>query len=322
MTVLPHKRPARRSTTGRRLPRRTHRYFRPPTPPTADWIPGRYDGPCDTAGRRDEARFLASGGPTVAPIFRANPGACMILLYHAQALDIPVAVALQNLHWSDTGGAGGMTAQLMAGLLKRAGYRYKATVETNQRVQMTFWAPDGKRLGVCSWTMADAIAAGVAGHPLWQAYPADSLWARCLMRGARRFAADVGTGLAYTGRELVERATNTDPDPVPVSVDVQEYLDEAATTGTTSADIKTDILPRARRAKLLAAPAGAGLTLGEALAQMYGTARAREADQADQTPTGDPTRDVRPAGTGELECGCDAATLARTGAHERRCRHA
>jgi hypothetical protein len=305
-----------------RLPRRPDRRFRAPVDMPADWVPGRYDGPTDLAGRRNEARFLASGGTAVAPIFRRNPGACMILLYNAQALDIPVAVALKNLHWSDALGAGGMTAQLMAGLLKRAGYRVKTTTETSQRVDMTFWGPDGKRLGTCHWTMADAIAAGVAGHHLWQAFPQDSLWARCLMRGARRYASEVGTGMSYTGRELAEMATPAEPAAEPVSTEVQEYLDEAATTGTTAVDIKTDILARARRAKLLREPAGNGRTLGEALAEMYGAARAREADQADRSPVPDPTTDLRPAGTGELECGCSAAQLAATGEHAPGCPHA
>lgn len=321
MTALkPRQRPRTDRTT--RLPRRTHRYFRPAATAAADWAPGTYDGPTDPDRRHDEARFIATGGPTVAPMFRRNPGACLTLLYEAQALDIPVAIALKNLYWDATLGKGGMTAHLMAGLLKRHGYRFKATTETSERVEMTFWGPNGKRLGTTRWTMADAIAAGVAGHHLWQAFPEDSLWARCLMRGARRFASDVGTGLAYTHRELAEMGASAEPAAEPVSAEVQEYLDEAATEGTTAAHIKDDIARRARKAKLLAEPAGAGLTLGEALTQMYGAARAREADRVDQVDVPDPATDTRPAGTGALECGCDAAEVADTGAHRGECRRA
>lgn len=318
--LKPHRRradPARRP----RLPRRTGTY-RPATPPAADWTPGTYDGPTDETGRREEARFLATGGTAIAPMFRRNPGACLILLYKAQSLDVPVAVALENLHWSDALGRGAMTAQLMAGLLKRAGYRFKVTTETSERVEMTFWGPNGKRLGATRWTMVDAIAAGVAGHHLWQAFPQDSLWARCLMRGARRYAQDVGTGLAYTHRELAEMDAGAEPAAEPVSAEVQEYLDEAATEGTTADNIKNDIARRARKAKLLDEPAGDGLTLGQALAQMYGAARAREADRVDQVDQVDPDRDVRPAGAGDLECGCTAAELAATGEHRPGCRHA
>jgi hypothetical protein len=303
----------------RRLPRRQPR---PATPHQADWTPGTYDGPTDEAGRRESARFLASGGGAIAPLFRRNPGACLVLLYKAQALNVPVGVALENLHWNDALGKGAMTAQLMAGLLKRAGYRIKVTTETSERVEMTFWGPDGKRLGATRWTMADAIAAGVAGHHLWQAFPEDSLWARCLMRGARRFAQEVGTGLAYTHRELAEMGAGAEPVAEPVSSEVQEYLDEAATTGTTAANIKDDITRRARKAKLLGEPAGDGITLGEALGQMYAAARAREVDQVDQVDASEPDRDSRPAGTGELECGCDAEQVAASGEHARGCRRA
>lgn len=322
MTVL---KPRRRTSASRspRLPRRTHRYFRgDATPALADWTPGTYDGPTDSAGRRDEARFIASAGGTIAPLFRRNPGACMMLLYRAQSLDIPVAVAVENLHWDDRLGKGAMSAQLMAGLLKRAGYRFKVTTSTNERVEMTFWGPDGKRLGTARWTMADAIAAGVAGHHLWQAFPEDSLWARCLMRGARRYAQEIGTGLAYTHRELTEMAAGAEPAAEPVSIEVQEYLDEAATEGTTAAQIKDDITRRARKAKLLGEPAGDGITLGEALAQMYGAARAREADRVDLADVDQPEADTRPAGTGDLECGCAAAEVATTGEHRRGCTRA
>lgn len=323
MTALKPRRRTTRVDRPPRLPRRTHRYFRgDATPATADWTPGTYDGPTDPAGRREEARFIASAGGTIAPLFRRNPGACMMLLYRAQSLDIPVAVAIENLHWDDRLGKGAMSAQLMAGLLKRAGYRFKVTTSTNERVEMTFWGPDGKRLGTARWTMADAIAAGVAGHHLWQAFPEDSLWARCLMRGARRYAQDVGTGLAYTHRELAEMAAGAEPVAEPVSAEVQEYLDEAATEGTTADNIKDDIARRARKAKLLGEPAGAGVTLGEALAQMYGAARAREADRVDLVDQPEPDRDVRPAGTGKLECGCNAAQVVAEGQHARRCRRA
>jgi hypothetical protein len=319
VSVLVSRRTPRLTRKGPRLPRREPRAA---TPARADWIPGEYDGPIDHARRREEARYLATGGGTIAPMFRRNPGACLVLLYKAQALNIPVGIAVENLHWNEAIGKGAMTAQLMAGLLKRAGYRFKVTTETNQRVEMTFWNPQGKRLGTSRWTMADAIAAGIAGHHLWQAFPEDSLWARCLMRGARRFAQDIGTGLAYTGRELAEMSAEAEPVAEPVTAEVQEYLDEAATTGTTAENIKADILVRARRAKLLSEPAGAGRTLGEALAEMYGAARAREADQVDRLPAVEPDTDERPAGTGELECGCNAAMFVETGDHESRCRRA
>jgi hypothetical protein len=285
-------------------------------------VPGTYDGPLDDDARNEKARYLASGGRTIAPIYRRNPGACLILIHKAQALNIPIAEALDNIHWNDGLGKGSMTSQLAARLLKRAGYRFKIVTETTERVELDFWGPDGKKLGRVRWTIAEAIAAGIAGRDTWQTYPTDMLWARCLMRGVRRFAQEIGVGMAYTGEELADMAAPADPAYDPVDADVQEYVDEAATAGTTAADIKNDITRRARKAKLLGQHAGGGRTLGEVLTEMYGMARSREADELARQPKAEPEGDARPAGTGALECGCDAAELAATGDHRRGCTRA
>lgn len=320
MTAIPRTR--RKPVAPTRRPRLPHRPIRSRAAGRNDYVPGTYDGPLDDDARNEKARFLATGGPTVPPMYRRNPGACLVLIHKAQALNIPIADAFDGIYWNDGLGKGAMTSQLAAWLLKRAGYRFKTVTETSERVEIDFWGPDGRKLGRVRWTIAEAIAAGIASRYMWQVYPSDMLWARALMRGVRRFAQELGPGLAYTQEELGDMTGPADAAAEPVDADVQEYVDEAATTGTTAADIKNDITARARKAKLLSQHAGGGRTLGEVLTEMYGVARAREADQLARQPQAEPEGDARPAGTGALECGCDAAELAATGDHQRGCTRA
>jgi hypothetical protein len=130
----------RRTDTGRRRPRLPNAYVRP----EPAWRIGHYDGPTDPAGRREEARYLAAG--IVPPIYRRNPGACHSLLLKAQALDVPEATAVENVHWNTAIGKGSISAQLMAALLRRHHYDFKVTEESTDRVAMTFYRiTDGRR---------------------------------------------------------------------------------------------------------------------------------------------------------------------------------
>jgi hypothetical protein len=294
--------------TGRRarLPRDLAR-------PERGWLPGHYDGPTNIRDRRAEARLWAAG--LVPAIYQGNPGGCYSLLYRAQALDIPVAEAFDNLYWNPTAGKGSVSAQLMAGLLRRAGYDYTTTTETTERVEMVFYKTTTgrrRRLGKVTWTIMEAVVAGLEWRELWQHYPADMLWARCLMRGARRYASEVATGLAYTREELTDM-TAVEADPAAVSPDVQRLLEEATTAGTTAAQIKDDIARRARRAGLLEHDTGDGRPLGLVLGTLYGQVRAREVDEATGQVDEQPAAAQRLAGDGPLECGCPAQLVLRSG---------
>jgi hypothetical protein len=130
------------------------------------------------------------------------------------------------------------------------------------------------------------------------------LWARCLMRGARRYAQHVGTGLAYTPEELDDMA-----DPAAgseVAAAVQEILDSATTAGITSDQIRNDLVRQARAKKLLGHDVGDGTTLGYVLGLLWGQARAREADARAATP---------PAPFADKSCGCPVDVVLATGRH-------
>lgn len=285
------------------------------TRPEPAWRVGHYDGPTDPAGRREEARYLATG--IVPPLYRGNPGACHSLLLKAQALDIPASTALENIHWNTAIGKGACSAQLMAALLRRHGYQFKVTEESADRVTMTFLRiADGRRrrLGTVEWTILEAVGAGLTWRELWRHYPTDMLWARCLMRGARRFASEVGTGLAYTVEEIVDMAPATTGE---VADAVQEILEAATTDGITADQIRGDLVKLAKAKKLLDYDTGDGTTLGYVLGMLWGEARAREVDRLAATrPAPEPERpENQPAGTGRLSCGCPADRVMGEGLH-------
>jgi hypothetical protein len=224
---------------------------------------------------------------------------------------------LDNLHWNLAIGKGSISAQLMAGLLRRHGYDFKVTTETDQRVAMTFHKlVDGKRrkLGDVTWTILEAIGAGLTWRDLWRHYPTDMLWARCLMRGARRYASEVGTGLAYTREELDDMSGPADGGEV--SAAVQEILEQATTEGTTADQIRNDLVKLAKAKKLLDCDTGDGQTLGYVLGMLWGEARARQADQRTATEVKPAEPETEPAGEGTLKtCGCPAADVLATGQH-------
>lgn len=301
----------------RRLPAYLRRHTRPDldrTPARPDepaWRVGHYDGPTSEDGRIKWARYLATG--ILPPLYRHNPGACLSLIMKAQALDIPVATAMENVYWNQATGKGGISAQLMASLLHRHGFDFKVTEHTDKRVAMTFYenvAGRRRRIGEVEWTILEAIAAGIAFRDTWQQYPTDMLWARCLMRGARRHASKVGTGLAYTPEEVADMSDPADGSELHTAV--ADLLARATAPGITSDEIRNTLVREARSRKLLELDTGNGQTLGHVLGLLWGEARAAEADQR----TRDLVPDHVPDEVDVLPCGCDAAVLLATGDHQ------
>lgn len=289
------------------------------TPQHAEpWRVGHYDGPTDVDKQIEHAKFLATG--IVQPVYWHNPGACLSLLMAAQALDIPRHTALQNLWWNPAVGLGAMKAQLMASLLtERHNFEFKIVEESDQRVAMTFHrVVDGRRrkLGDVEWTILEAVAACLTWREQWQRHPKDMLWARCLMRGARRFASSVGTGLAYTRDELDDMSAAEEGGEVALAV--KAILAEAAADTTPSDRIRGELLKAATKQGLIGADTGGGEPLGRVLGLLWGQARAREVDAAQTVRPGltvGPPAEAEPAGTGTLPCGCPAREFLRRGRH-------
>lgn len=291
---------------------REHTTASRPVPP---WRIGHYDGPTDPREQIEHAKFMAFG--LVPPLYYGNPGRCLSLIMKAQSLDVARATALEGVYWNLAIGKGAITSQLMAGLLKRHGYQFTVTAENDQRVAMTFHRyVSGRRrkLGDVEWTILEAIGAGLTWRHTWQHHPQDMLWARCLMRGARRHAQEVGTGLAYTEEEVADMSAPVEGSEVHTAV--TELLTKAADPAVTADEIRNALVPAAKKMKLLDADAGDGRPLGHALGMLWGEARAREgAERTAAAAAAELLPPAQPAGQGLLPCQCPSRQVLHEGQH-------
>jgi len=104
-----------------------------------------------------------------------------------------------------------LSANTMAAIMKRAGYKLKTRFDGEQSCAITVIDPDGEELGVSSFSMDDARRAGLGGEN-WKKFPRNMLFARAVSNAARWFAPEVLTG-AITPEELGE---NEEPPVVEV----------------------------------------------------------------------------------------------------------
>ena len=94
-------------------------------------------------------------------------------------------------------------ANLMAAAVKsHPRYDYRVTVNTDVAVEICFYQ-EGKSIGVSTFTMDDAKAAGLQGKDNWRKFPRNMLFARAISNGVRWYCPDVFSGAAvYTPDEI------------------------------------------------------------------------------------------------------------------------
>lgn len=280
-----------------------------------------YDGPRDLDGQLRLADFLAKAKTAVPTMYRDEPGDVLAGIYTAIALNIPVTSALHHLFYGGNGRAG-MSAALMQGLILRAGHT--VVIDVNDlRAEGILTRGDGRPDGTASWTMAEAAAARLTLNDVWLQFPTDCLYARCLARLARRFAADVVLGFGYVAEELTN-GTDDDQAPAgtvqqerPVAPQVIELL-----AGLDDLDYKATVkvMEAAKRQGLdreyAGEWAGVPLTVMQVLVNHATAVRPTDTALVGYTAAfGVEKVTEAPAGEGVLDCGCLAATVQSTGSH-------
>lgn len=315
-----------------------------------------YDGPTSSAEMTEECRELAEARAAIQGPYQRRPGDVRTLLWRARALDIPVGVAIDHIYINMQGKAG-LSAQLIAGLLRRAGIDWTCT-KTPDAVQFAFfeevWFTTAagkivkrkKRLGTVGFELLEAQAAGIAGTRHWQKWPIQCMWARAMARAGRELFSDVTLGFAYTPEELHDgTAAEAGPTAGDEQIDplVVEFIEQARSEDATPDLIKSDIMVRARKARpkgqLLKEHAGGGRTLIDVLNEIWLLKVAHDEDQqtalvADQAmaaagitvPPAPAAVDAdawktAPIGKGFLPCSCPNAVLI-SGIHPRTCTRA
>ena len=172
----------------------------------------------------------------------ATPEAAFIIIVAGRELGLTAMQSLRSLHVID--GKPVMSADLMLALTKRSpeclyfrlvqSTNEVATYETHRRGE-----PEPTRL---SFSMADAIAAGLAGKDPWKKFPAAMLRARCIAALTRAVYPDVMLGVYETDELASGNAQqSTQPAVTYVGPAAFEAAMAEATTVTELADVARGI---------------------------------------------------------------------------------
>lgn len=160
----------------------------------------QYDGPADFDDMERYAAKLAASVGMLPDLYAGNPANVFTAMMQAKRLRISVMTAIEDLYYD--GGQVAMRASLIELLILRAGHKIIHHRTDKLAARLEIVRCDGRSGGEVEWTIGEAMEAGLTGHPLWQDYPADCLFARCMARLARRHAADATGGVVYVPEEL------------------------------------------------------------------------------------------------------------------------
>jgi len=95
-------------------------------------------------------------------------------------------------------------ANLIAAAIKGSGkYTYRIKEHTSTICAIEFFE-SGESLGISSFSMDDAKAAGLSNKAVWKQYPRNMLFARAISNGAKFHTPDIFGGPVYTPEELGE----------------------------------------------------------------------------------------------------------------------
>lgn len=113
-------------------------------------------------------------------------------------------------------------ANLTAAAIKRTGkYNYRVVEHTDQVCKIKF-LENGEEVGISSFSMEDAKAAGLTGKDNWKKYPRNMLFARALSNGQKWYAPDVYNGATVYTPDEMGATVNEDGEIVEVkAIDAQ-----------------------------------------------------------------------------------------------------
>jgi hypothetical protein len=161
--------------------------------------------------------------------YQGNPGNLLYAIEYADALGIDRINAITSIHVIN--GKPSASADLIAGLIRRAGHKLRVSGDDKEAVAQIIRADDPDFTYEARWDLAKAKAAGL-NTPTWRQYPAAMLRSRAITEVARMGASDALYGLIYTSEELGatvdEDGAVVDDAPVPTG---KERLQDALKSG-------------------------------------------------------------------------------------------
>jgi hypothetical protein len=132
----------------------------------------------------------------------------VVKILAGQEVGIPPIAAMKGIHVIE--GKPSFSAGTMAALVKRAGYRMRVLERSVSASRIEFMERfDGKweSVGVASFTIEEARAAGLTNKQIWKSYTANMLFARAISTGVNMFCQEVFLGPVYTPEELGANVT-------------------------------------------------------------------------------------------------------------------
>lgn len=132
--------------------------------------------------------------------YRNNPGNLLFAAEYADTLGVSRINAITSIHVIE--GKPSASAELIAGLVRRAGHKLRVTGDDTQCIAQIIRSDDPDFTYEARWDARKAQAAGLWGRGNWSKYPGAMLRSRAITEVARMAASDVLFGVVYTPEEL------------------------------------------------------------------------------------------------------------------------
>ncbi len=143
--------------------------------------------------------------------YQGNPANVLIAMGLGQALDLTPAQALYEIYVVN--GRPSPSANLMAGLVRRAGHKLRIDGDATQCTATLIRKDDPEAPFTATWTIEQARAAGLTGKDTWKAYPAAMLRARAISEVVRMGSSESVLGMDYSAEEMRDVEPRDEPTP-------------------------------------------------------------------------------------------------------------
>lgn len=177
------------------------------------------------SAQMDYARALAESNLLPKQYFK-QPANLLWAISYGQTLGVDPMTAVQSIHVIN--GKPTASADLIAGLVRRAGHKLRITGDDRKAVAQIIRADDPDFTFEVVWTIERAQAAKLTSKDTWKQFPAAMLKARAITEVARAACSEILQGTIYTPEEM---GAVVDQDGNPVDAPVQPLRSVQAEAG-------------------------------------------------------------------------------------------
>jgi hypothetical protein len=168
------------------------------------------------SAQMDYARALAESNLLPKQYYK-QPANLLWAISYGQTLGVDPMTAVQSIHVIS--GKPTASADLIAGLVRRAGHKLRISGDDHKAVAQIIRADDPEFTFEAVWTIERAQAAKLTGKDTWKQFPAAMLKARAITEVARAACSEILQGTIYTPEEM---GAVVDQDGNPVDAPVQQ----------------------------------------------------------------------------------------------------